>query len=128
MDSREEFEARETNANPVMALYFVIVVIVGGFFSFNLIVSVVVDNFNRIKDEKNGAIFITEQQRQWREKKKLLDRVQLQKRYPQPENKWRKYCFLVAMNPYFDPLIIACICLNALTMSMTHYGMSEGTE
>merc|ERR1719361_996312 len=128
MDSREEFEARETNANPVMALYFVIVVIVGGFFSFNLIVSVVVDNFNRIKDEKNGSIFITEQQRLWREKKKLLSRVRLQKRYPQPENKWRKYCFLIAMNPYFDPLIIGCICLNALTMSMTHYGMSDDTR
>jgi len=128
MDVAGEFKSFQKEESYWNFVFFILVVIVGGFFSFNLIISVVVDNFNRIKDEKNGAIFITEQQRQWREKKKLLDRVQLQKRYPQPENKWRKYCFLVAMNPYFDPLIIGCICLNALTMSMTHYGMSDGTK
>jgi len=113
------------NASWWYSIYFLIVVLVGGFLSFNLIVSVVVDNFDRIKEQKSGSIFMTESQAQWQQNQKLLARVNLEKRYPQPRNKWRKYCFLVTMNPYFDPMIMLCIILNALTMSMNHYKMSD---
>jgi hypothetical protein len=54
MDVVDEFKSRKFNNSKFNCVYFIIVVVFGGFFSFNLIVSVVVDNFNRIKEEQSG--------------------------------------------------------------------------
>merc|ERR1719510_863200 len=53
------------------AFFFVAVIIMGGFLSFNLIISVVVDNFNKIKEEKEGSAFLTKEQPLWNRTKRL---------------------------------------------------------
>ena len=48
--------------NPVVGAYFIIAQIVCSFFTLNLIIGAVIDNFNRIRDEKNGSAFLTQRQ------------------------------------------------------------------
>eukprot|EP00966_Prymnesium_polylepis_P063177 1466523-Prymnesium_polylepis.2 len=48
-----------------LSLFFIAWMFVGSFFALNLFVGVVVDNFNRIKSEKDGSAHLTSGQAQW---------------------------------------------------------------
>jgi hypothetical protein len=51
--------------NPAISLYFYAFLIICSFFSVNLFVGVVIDNFLRTKEEVDGSAFQTDEQRQW---------------------------------------------------------------
>lgn len=54
------------NNSVVMVIYFIGFMIFGALFIINLFVGVVIDNFNKIKEQNElGAGFITQNQRQW---------------------------------------------------------------
>jgi hypothetical protein len=48
-----------------MALFFYAFVVIGSFFSVNLFVGVVVDQFGRMKEEFEGSALLTKDQQQW---------------------------------------------------------------
>ena len=50
---------------PQVALFFVTVAMVEGFFLFALFTSVVVNNFMRKRFEREGSAFLTDSQRRW---------------------------------------------------------------
>jgi hypothetical protein len=110
------------NEKPQVALYFVICIVVCAFFSLNLIISVVVDNFQRIKNEQDGSALMTEDQRKLVHTTRLVSRLGLKKPIIAPTTSWRYTTFTVVMHPLFEPLIIGCILLNTLTMCMEYYG------
>ena len=113
MDTRDaEFKQPREKASKWYCIYFLAAVVITAFVSFNLIISVVVDNFNRIKSEKDGSAFLTPTQKRWRDSKLLLDRISLSKRFPQPQNPLRKVAYKVFLYPAFEPFIIACIPLH----------------
>lgn len=52
--------------NPMIALYFVVFMVFGSQFILNLFVGVIMDNFNKIKDQEElGSIFVTDDQKAW---------------------------------------------------------------
>jgi len=112
------------NEHPIAAIYFVVIILVCAFFSLNLIISVVVDNFQRIKNEQDGSALMTEEQRKWVMTSRLVERLGLKKNLLPPAQHWRNTIFIIVMHPYFDPLIMACIVLNTLTMCVEYYGAS----
>merc|ERR1719317_905605 len=63
--------------NGLVGIYFIFLIIVCNFFSLNLIITVVIDKFERIKGEKEGSAFQTEAQRSWVKKTRLFNKVKL---------------------------------------------------
>jgi len=108
--------------NPHAAMYFVVIILVCAFFSLNLIISVVVDNFQRIKDEQDGSALMTADQLKWVMTRRLVGRLGLKKNLIEPKQEWRKTIFIIVMHPFFDPMIMGCIVLNTLTMCLEYYG------
>ena len=71
--------------NGAVGIYFIFLIIVCNFFSLNLIITVVIDKFERIKGEKEGSAFLTEEQQAWVKKRRLFQKVQLEWRPKAPE-------------------------------------------
>jgi len=68
-----------------MYLYFVIFIIFGSFFTLNLFIGVIIDNFNQQKKKFGGQdIFMTEEQKKYYNAMKKLGSKKPQKPIPRP--------------------------------------------
>lgn len=111
--------------NPVVGAYFIIAQIVCSFFTMNLIIGAVIDNFNRIRDEKNGSAFLTQRQLLWQRKKRLSSKIKLVVKPVPPEGQFRQRIFDIVENPMFEGFIVICIIMNTCFMAAEHFGMSN---
>jgi len=120
-----DMQPRDWN-HPEAALFFVIAIIVCSMFSVNLIVSVVVDNFDRIRSEQpGGSAFLTETQMIWKRHKRIVNRITLSKTTVPPEAWWRIPCFNLVEHPSFEPFILTCIMLNIVSMACEVWDASD---
>ncbi|XP_039379416.1 sodium channel protein type 5 subunit alpha-like isoform X6 [Mauremys reevesii] len=113
-----------------MYLYFVVFIIFGTFFTLNLFVGVIIDNFNQQKKKLGGQdIFMTEEQRKYYNAMKKLGSKKPQKPIPRPLNKYQGFLFDIVTNQAFDIIIMILICLNMITMMIeTDDQSSEKTD
>ncbi|XP_075561388.1 sodium channel protein type 5 subunit alpha isoform X2 [Pelecanus crispus] len=117
VDSRECEEQPEWECNLYMYLYFVIFIIFGSFFTLNLFIGVIIDNFNQQKKKISGQdIFMTEEQKKYYNAMKKLGSKKPQKPIPRPLNKYQGFIFDVVSKQAFDVSIMILICLNMVTM------------
>ncbi|NXU55552.1 SCN5A protein, partial [Turnix velox] len=117
VDSRECEEQPEWECNLYMYLYFVIFIIFGSFFTLNLFIGVIIDNFNQQKKKIRGQdIFMTEEQKKYYNAMKKLGSKKPQKPIPRPLNKYQGFIFDVVSKQAFDVSIMILICLNMVTM------------
>ncbi|XP_063777905.1 sodium channel protein type 5 subunit alpha-like [Pseudophryne corroboree] len=118
VDSREEQEYQPIyEKNKYMYLYFVIFIIFGSFFTLNLFIGVIIDNFNQQKKKLGGQdIFMTEEQKKYYNAMKKLGSKKPQKPIPRPKNKFQGFIFDVVTKQAFDIIIMVLICLNMVTM------------
>ncbi|XP_027504207.1 sodium channel protein type 5 subunit alpha isoform X4 [Corapipo altera] len=117
VDSREYEEQPEWEYNLYMYLYFVIFIIFGSFFTLNLFIGVIIDNFNQQKKKLGGQdIFMTEEQKKYYNAMKKLGSKKPQKPIPRPLNKYQGFIFDVVSKQAFDVSIMILICLNMVTM------------
>uniref|UniRef100_A0A8C5F211 Sodium channel protein n=1 Tax=Gopherus evgoodei TaxID=1825980 RepID=A0A8C5F211_9SAUR len=111
-----ELQPRKDN-NIYMYLYFVVFIIFGSFFTLNLFVGVIIDNFNQQKKKISGQdIFMTEEQRKYYNAMKKLGSKKPQKPIPRPLNKYQGFLFDIVTCQAFDIIIMILICLNMITM------------
>nr|XP_008161223.1 sodium channel protein type 5 subunit alpha-like isoform X2 [Chrysemys picta bellii] len=107
----------EWEYNLYMYLYFVIFIIFGSFFTLNLFIGVIIDNFNQQKKKLGGQdIFMTEEQKKYYNAMKKLGSKKPQKPIPRPLNKYQGFIFDVVTKQAFDVSIMILICLNMVTM------------
>ncbi|KAM5265263.1 sodium channel protein type 1 subunit alpha isoform 10-T15 [Hipposideros larvatus] len=100
-----------------MYLYFVIFIIFGSFFTLNLFIGVIIDNFNQQKKKFGGQdIFMTEEQKKYYNAMKKLGSKKPQKPIPRPGNKFQGMVFDFVTRQVFDISIMILICLNMVTM------------
>ncbi|KAJ8385446.1 hypothetical protein AAFF_G00188980 [Aldrovandia affinis] len=100
-----------------MYLYFVIFIIFGSFFTLNLFIGVIIDNFNQQKKKFGGQdIFMTEEQKKYYNAMKKLGSKKPQKPIPRPANKFQGCVFDFITKQAFDIIIMILICLNMVTM------------
>ncbi|XP_060241045.1 sodium channel protein type 10 subunit alpha isoform X2 [Meriones unguiculatus] len=125
-------DSGEVNSQPVweqnlyMYLYFVIFIIFGGFFTLNLFVGVIIDNFNQQKKKLGGQdIFMTEEQKKYYNAMKKLGSKKPQKPIPRPLNKYQGFVFDIVTRQAFDIVIMVLICLNMVTMMVETDDQSE---
>ncbi|XP_048366458.1 sodium channel protein type 4 subunit alpha-like [Sphaerodactylus townsendi] len=109
-----------------MYLYFVIFIIFGSFFTMNLFVGVIIDNFNQQKKKISGEdIFMTEEQKKYYNAMKKLGSKKPQKPIPRPLNKYQGFIFDIVTRQAFDVGIMLLICLNMVTMMVETDDQSE---
>ncbi|TRY55661.1 hypothetical protein DNTS_016511 [Danionella cerebrum] len=130
--------------NLYMYLYFVIFIIFGSFFTLNLFIGVIIDNFNQQKAKirffspllclsglfntlKNNCyvfllhfggsdIFMTEEQKKYYNAMKKLGAKKRPKPIPRPLNVIQGMVFDFISKQFFDIFIMVLICLNMVTM------------
>uniref|UniRef100_A0A8C3MAA1 Sodium channel protein n=1 Tax=Geospiza parvula TaxID=87175 RepID=A0A8C3MAA1_GEOPR len=126
VDSREVNDQPEMEYSLYMYLYFVNFIIFGSFFTLNLFVGVIIDNFNQQKKKISGEdIFMTEEQKKYYNAMKKLGSKKPQKPIPRPLNRYQGFLFNIVTSQMFDVVIMGLICLNMVTMMVETYEQSE---
>ncbi|XP_035860680.1 sodium channel protein type 4 subunit alpha B-like isoform X3 [Sander lucioperca] len=129
VDSRgvEEQPIREINL--YMYLYFVVFIIFGSFFTLNLFIGVIIDNFNQQKRKLGGQdIFMTEEQKKYYNAMKKLGSKKPQKPIPRPANILQAFFFDLVSKQAFDIMIMMLIIVNMVTMMVETDEQSERKE
>ncbi|KAM8758240.1 sodium channel protein type 5 subunit alpha isoform 1-T1 [Rhynchonycteris naso] len=117
VDSRGYEEQPQWEHSLYMYLYFVVFIIFGSFFTLNLFIGVIIDNFNQQKKKIWGQdIFMTEEQKKYYNAMKKLGSKKPQKPIPRPLNKYQGFIFDIVTKQAFDVIIMLLICLNMVTM------------
>ncbi|NWV74624.1 SCN5A protein, partial [Dasyornis broadbenti] len=126
VDSTEKDDQPVRENNVYMYLYFVTFIIFGSFFTLNLFVGVIIDNFNQQKKKISGEdIFMTEEQKKYYNAMKKLGSKKPQKPIPRPLNRYQGFLFDIVTTQTFDVVIMVLICLNMITMMVETYEQSE---
>ncbi|XP_044274197.1 sodium channel protein type 1 subunit alpha isoform X1 [Varanus komodoensis] len=129
IDSRNILDQPNYEDNLYMYLYFVIFIIFGSFFTLNLFIGVIIDNFNQQKKKFGGQdIFMTEEQKKYYNAMKKLGSKKPQKPIPRPGNKYQGMVFDFVTRQVFDISIMILICLNMITMMVETDDQSDYAE
>ncbi|XP_077555665.1 sodium voltage-gated channel paralytic isoform X7 [Haemaphysalis longicornis] len=121
-DDQPEYEA-----NIYMYLYFVFFIIFGSFFTLNLFIGVIIDNFNEQKKKAGGSLemFMTEDQKKYYNAMKKMGSKKPAKAIPRPRFKLQAMIFDLTTNKLFDMAIMIFIVLNMTVMALDHYKQSK---
>ncbi|XP_034041830.1 sodium channel, voltage-gated, type I-like, alpha isoform X1 [Thalassophryne amazonica] len=110
-------EQPDYEVNLKMYLYFVVFIIFGAFFTLNLFIGVIIDNFNQQKKKFGGQdIFMTEEQKKYYNAMKKLGSKKPQKPIPRPSNKIQGFIFDFTTQQAFEIAIMVLIWLNMVAM------------
>ncbi|XP_016805457.3 sodium channel protein type 7 subunit alpha isoform X2 [Pan troglodytes] len=103
--------------NIYMYCYFINFIIFGVFLPLSMLITVIIDNFNKHKIKLGGSnIFITVKQRkQYRRLKKLMYEDS-QRPVPRPLNKLQGFIFDVVTSQVFNVIVMVLICFQAIAM------------
>ncbi|XP_059479446.1 sodium channel protein para isoform X5 [Neocloeon triangulifer] len=126
IDSREVDKQPIRETNIYMYLYFVFFIIFGSFFTLNLFIGVIIDNFNEQK-KKGGSLemFMTDDQKKYYNAMKKMGSKKPLKATPRPRWRPQAIVFEIVTNKKFDMIIMLFIGFNMLTMTMDHYQQSN---
>ncbi|CAK6965532.1 sodium channel%2C voltage-gated, type I like, alpha b isoform X5 [Scomber scombrus] len=129
VDSRDVEDQPQYEVNLYMYLYFVIFIIFGSFFTLNLFIGVIIDNFNQQKKKFGGQdIFMTEEQKKYYNAMKKLGSKKPQKPIPRPTNAFQGCVFDCITKQAFDIVIMILICLNMVTMMVERDDQTEDMD
>ncbi|KAJ8963353.1 hypothetical protein NQ318_018825 [Aromia moschata] len=115
----------QREANLYAYIYFVIFIVCGSFFTLNLFIGVIIDNFNMLKKKYEGGVlemFLTESQKHYYTAMKKLGRKKPQKVIKRPMNQFLAMFYDLSNSRRFEIAIFVLIFLNMLTMGIEHYG------
>ncbi|XP_069560724.1 sodium channel protein type 4 subunit alpha A [Brachyistius frenatus] len=129
VDSREVDEQPSYEINLYMYMYFVIFIIFGSFFTLNLFIGVIIDNFNQQKKKFGDKdLFMTEEQKKYYDAMKKLGSKKPQKPIPRPTNLIQGLVFDFISQQFFDIFIMVLICLNMVSMMVETDNQSAEKE
>ncbi|NXK86634.1 SCN2A protein, partial [Formicarius rufipectus] len=125
VDSTEVKQQPKYEENLYMYIYFVAFIVFGSFFTLNLFIGVIIDNFNQQKKKISQDIFMTDEQKKYYNAMKKLGSKKPQKPIPRPVNKLQGLVFDIVTKQAFDITIMVLICLNMITMMIESDDQSE---
>ncbi|XP_047506166.1 sodium channel protein para isoform X28 [Pieris napi] len=127
IDSREVGRQPIRETNIYMYLYFVFFIIFGSFFTLNLFIGVIIDNFNEQKKKAGGSLemFMTEDQKKYYNAMKKMGSKKPLKAIPRPRWRPQAIVFEIVTDKKFDMIIMLFIGFNMLTMTLDHYQQTE---
>ncbi|CAM1295429.1 Uncharacterised protein r2_g457 [Pycnogonum litorale] len=130
VDARDINEQPERESNLAAYVYFVVFIICGSFFTLNLFIGVIIDNFNMLKKRYEGGvldIFLTDSQKNYYAAMKKLGRKKPQKIIHRPSNKYHAMIYDVVMSNKFELVIFILILTNMVIMATEHYDQPPET-
>lgn len=155
IDSKQVDEQPEDEVNIYMYLYFVFFIIFGSFFTLNLFIGVIIDNFNEQKKKAGGSLemFMTEDQKKYYNAMKKMGSKKPAKAIPRPrvsapasdrrgssfdrcseftisflclpQFKLQAIIFDITTNKKFDMIIMLFIMFNMIIMAMDSYRQTD---
>uniref|UniRef100_A0A2K5CEB4 Sodium channel protein n=1 Tax=Aotus nancymaae TaxID=37293 RepID=A0A2K5CEB4_AOTNA len=129
VDSRGKEQQPAFESSSLSYIYFVVFIIFGSFFTLNLFIGVIIDNFNQQQKKISGQdIFMTEEQKKYYNAMKKLGSKKPLKPIPRPLNKCQGLVFDIVTSQIFDIIIIILIILNMITMMAESYNQLKTTE
>eukprot|EP00794_Sanderia_malayensis_P009765 gene9765-10764_t len=115
-------------ANFYAYFYFVIFIIIGSFFVLNLFISVIIDNFYRMKkrydDGCDFSLFLTSNQKHWFNTLRKAVTKKPKKSLHRPTRKWQSKLFDFVLSVKFETVVMLLILLNMFMMMISHYKQS----
>ena len=131
MDITGEGTGLETDSNQYAAIYFVIAVAIGNFFWLNLLVTALIDNFNKMSmDDK--LTFVTPAQRRWQQAiVRAAEKDDDAWRYVSPPpgtSLWaraRKFTHSLVKHKRFDQVILGVVAANTFELLFQTANMSQ---
>ena len=108
-------------SNVYASIYVYVFLVIGSFFSVNLFIGVMIDKFNRLKEELDGSALLTPAQRQWVSLQRYLVTVKPVAAPPRPRRCIPSLIYSVVAHRWFDACIMGCIVSNTITMGMEHW-------
>ncbi|UJR15131.1 hypothetical protein I4U23_002096 [Adineta vaga] len=128
-DSKDPDVQPEHEASVYLLVYFVFFIIFGSFFTLNLFIGVVIDNFNQQKRKlgTGGSIemFMTDDQKKYYNAMKKMGNKKPTKALPRPRITIARFFFDLTTNQKFDIFIMICIFLNMICMCLEYDGQSD---
>ncbi|RDD37340.1 Sodium channel protein 60E [Trichoplax sp. H2] len=131
-------DAREIDQQPIPLnnksayIYFVAFIIIGSFFSLNLIVSVIIDCFYALKQKSESGslgiptdLFMTESQKRWYNVMKTMSKSKPVRRIPLPKRDSQKRLLAIVQSNKFELAIILVIVANTAAMMVVHFDQSQ---
>ncbi|XP_048254003.1 sodium channel protein 1 brain-like isoform X4 [Haliotis rufescens] len=125
-----DVQPREEN-NFAAYLYFVGFIIFGAFFTLNLLIGVIIDNFNVLKKKYEGSyldMFLTSSQRNYYNTLKKLGNKKPQKTIKRPKKQFAAFFYDVSISNKFELAIVLIIFLNMIVMGIEHYNQSDAVS
>ena len=101
VDCREIDENPDYEASKYNYFYFVIFIVCGSFFTLNLFIGVIIDNFNALKKKYEGGVlemFLTESQKNYYTAMKKLGRKKPQKIITRPKNEMHALFYDISLS------------------------------
>lgn len=122
----EEVAMRE-NANPVMAIFFVIFVMIGNIFFLNLVLAVMFDKFEKAKKTNSSiaVLLLKNEQLRWVELMKYIIRTKRVKSKAVVSSRPRAFVLAVISHWSFEVAIYTCIVANMLVMAIAYDQASD---
>ncbi|CAF3279088.1 unnamed protein product [Rotaria socialis] len=131
-DAKEIDIQPEYETNVYILAYFVMFIIFGSFFTLNLFIGVVIDNFNQQKRILRGGgsieMFMTDDQKKYYNAMKKMGNKKPTKALPRPRFAIARFFFDLTTNQKFDIFIMICIFLNMLCMCLEHHNQSAAYD
>ena len=125
----------KTNNNAFLAIYFISFVIVGSFFFMNLLVSIIIDAYQKEKTSSSrGSRFLTPSQNAWMRSHRCILSVIPVVDYDEDETTSHKATAFIRIRHHlrafvrhamFDVAVYCCIVLNFLVMAVDRYPKSD---
>ncbi|XP_037113469.1 sodium channel protein type 4 subunit alpha B-like isoform X2 [Syngnathus acus] len=117
MDSKEVESQPEYEANMFTSLYFVFFIILGSFFTFNFLISTIIEHLKWQK-AKLGAtgIFMTQDQMTLYDSLKAFSQKKTQRSVPRPQNKIQGLLFDLVTKDFFDIAFTVVACIQVLVL------------
>ncbi|XP_055382360.1 sodium channel protein para isoform X10 [Condylostylus longicornis] len=127
IDSREVDKQPIREINIYMYLYFVFFIIFGSFFTLNLFIGVIIDNFNEQKKKAGGSLemFMTDDQKKYYNAMKKMGSKKPLKATPRPRWRPQAIVFEIVTDKKFDIVIMLFIGLNMFTMTLDKYNAPD---
>ncbi len=106
-------------------LFFVLFMLFGWAFMVRLLIGVIIESFNEMKDKLGGSVFLTDSQKEWVRMQQAMQQVKPRRRLKAPTDSWARRAFHLCTNSAFENGILGCIVLNALLLAYNGFALEQ---
>lgn len=127
IDTVGEGIAMSEDANPIMALFFVIFVMIGNIFFLNLVLAVMFDKFEKAKKTNSSiaVLLLKNEQLRWVELMKYIIRTKRVKVKAEVSSRPRAFVLKAISHWGFEAVVYFCILANMLAMAIAYDQASD---